>query len=291
MTMDYKKPTDVIGAMINSGISKINLDAKHLLIRSVLSGALLGIGTSLAFTATSQTGLGIVGALLFPSCFVIVILLGLELVTGSFAVLPVAYLDKKIGFLEMGKNLLTVYLGNLIGGVLYAFLFWISITNFGHTPGSPVAAAIMKAAEGKTLGYAKYGVDGTITVFTKAILCNWMVTMAVVMGLTSTSASGKIIGAWLPITIFFAQGYEHAVVNMFLIPAGMMLGAKISVSDWWLYNQIPVTAGNIVGGALFTGLALYLTYGLKKEQPKLTEELHRVSDVQNDEPDIAATAT
>ncbi|HTN36814.1 MAG TPA: formate/nitrite transporter family protein [Arachidicoccus sp.] len=289
--MDYKKPTDVIGAMINSGISKINLDAKHLLIRSVLSGALLGIGTSLAFTATSQTGLGIVGALLFPSCFVIVILLGLELVTGSFAVLPVAYLDKKIGFLEMGKNLLTVYLGNLIGGVLYAFLFWISITNFGHTPGSPVAAAIMKAAEGKTLGYAKYGVDGTITVFTKAILCNWMVTMAVVMGLTSTSASGKIIGAWLPITIFFAQGYEHAVVNMFLIPAGMMLGAKISVSDWWLYNQIPVTAGNIVGGALFTGLALYLTYGLKKEQPKLTEELHRVSDVQNDEPDIAATAT
>lgn len=288
--MDYKKPTDVIGAMINSGISKINLNAKHLLIRSVLSGALLGIGTSLAFTATSQTGLGIVGALLFPSCFVIVILLGLELVTGSFAVLPVAYFDKKIGFLEMGKNLLTVYLGNLIGGVIYAFLFWISITNFGHTADSPVAAAIMKAAEGKTLGYAKYGVDGTITVFTKAILCNWMVTMAVVMGLTSTSASGKIIGAWLPITIFFAQGYEHAVVNMFLIPAGMMLGAKISVSDWWLYNQIPVTAGNIVGGALFTGLALYLTYGLKKEQPKLTGELHRVSDVQNDEPDTAATA-
>lgn len=290
MTMDYKKPTDVIGAMINSGISKINLDAKHLLIRSVLSGALLGIGTSLAFTASSQTGLGIVGALLFPSCFVIVILLGLELVTGSFAVLPVAYFDKKIGFWEMGKNLLTVYLGNLIGGVLYAFLFWISMTNFGHTAGSPVAAAIMKAAEGKTLGYAKYGVDGTVTVFTKAILCNWMVTMAVVMGFTSTSASGKIIGAWLPITIFFAQGYEHAVVNMFLIPAGMMLGAKISVSDWWLYNQIPVTAGNIVGGAVFTGLALYLTYGLKKEQPKLREELHRVSDVQNDEQDIAATA-
>lgn len=275
--MDYKKPTDVISAMITSGIAKVNLSPGHLLIRSILSGGLLGIGTSLAFTAIAQTGLGIVGAILFPSCFVIVILLGLELVTGSFGVLPVAYFDKKIGFVDMIKNIIIVYLGNLIGGILYAILFWISVSSFGHTEGSPVAIAIVKAAEAKTLGYAQYGIDGTITVFTKAMLCNWMVTMAVVLGFTSSSATGKIIGAWLPITIFFAQGYEHAVVNMFLIPAGMMLGAKISFGDWWLYNQIPVTLGNIVGGALFTGLALYLTYGVKKSRTKLSEEISDLS--------------
>jgi formate transporter len=64
----------------------------------------------------------------------------------------------------------------------------------------------------------------------------------------------------MPILIFFAQGFEHSVVNMFIIPTGMLLGAKVSVADWWVWNQIPVTLGNLVGGALFTGLALYVTY-------------------------------
>ena len=59
---------------------------------------------------------------------------------------------------------------------------------------------------------------------------------------------------------FFAQGFEHSVVNMFMIPTAMIMGAKISVADWWLWNQIPVTLGNLVGGFVFTGLALYATY-------------------------------
>ena len=58
----------------------------------------------------------------------------------------------------------------------------------------------------------------------------------------------------------FWQGFEHSVVNMFLIPTGMMMGAKVSMTDWWLWNQIPVTLGNLVGGMLFTGLFLYWTY-------------------------------
>jgi len=264
--MEYNKPTEVVSQMISAGINKSNLSYKDLFIRGVLSGGLLGIGTSLAFTGIVQTGLGIVGALLFPACFVIVIILGLELVTGSFAVLPVACYDKQIRFSDMLKNLAVVYTGNLVGGLFYALLFWISITNFGHTPDSPLATAIIKAAEGKTLHYAQFGIDGTLTAFTKAILCNWMVTTAVVMAFASNSATGKILGAWIPILIFFAQGYEHAVVNMFLIPAGIMLGAKISIADWWIYNQIPVTLGNVVGGALFTGLALYITYRIKKSK-------------------------
>lgn len=273
--MDYIKPIEIIKDMITAGISKVNLSSKNIMIRSLLSGGLLGIGTSLAFTATAQTGLGIIGAILFPACFVIIIILGLELVTGSFAVLPIAYFDKKIGFINMVKNLIMVYAGNLLGSLIYAFLFWVSITKFGHTYDSQVAAAIIKAAEGKTLAYAQYGMDGTITALTKAVLCNWMVTLAVVLGFASSSTSGKIVAAWLPIVIFFAQGYEHAVVNMFLIPAGMMLGANITISDWWLYNQIPVTIGNIIGGSLFTGLALYLCYGRKKMPPRPLKQISK----------------
>jgi formate/nitrite transporter FocA (FNT family) len=80
------------------------------------------------------------------------------------------------------------------------------------------------------------------------------------MAMTTKTVGGKIAAMWLPILIFFAQGFEHAVVNMFVIPAGMMLGAHVTVADWWLWNQLPVLFGNLVGGFLFTGLALYVTH-------------------------------
>lgn len=264
--MDYKKPVEVVGLMIQSGIDKTKLSPKDLLIRGVLSGAILGFGTTLAITATAQTGLSIVGAALFPTCFVIVVVMGFELVTGSFALLPAAYFAGEIGFMDMMKNLLLVFVANLLGGLLYACLFWVSLTNAGHTDGNTVAAAIIKIAEAKTTGYAQYGAAGIFTAFTKGVLCNWMVTMGVVMSLTSTSTLGKILAAGLPVFIFFAQGFEHAVVNMFVIPAGMLLGAKVTLADWWGSNQLPVTIGNVVGGVIFTGLALYLTHGKKAEK-------------------------
>ena len=80
--------------------------------------------------------------------------------------------------------------------------------------------------------------------------------MGVVMALTSGSTLGKIAACWLPVFTFFALGYEHSVVNMFVIPAGMAMGAPISWRAWWLWNQLPVTAGNLVGGLLFVGLPM-----------------------------------
>jgi hypothetical protein len=76
----------------------------------------------------------------------------------------------------------------------------------------------------------------------------------------SQSTVGKIAAAWRPILVFFAQGFEHSIVNMFVIPTGMMLGAKVTLYDWWVWNQIPVTLGNAVRGLVFTGLARYLTH-------------------------------
>jgi formate/nitrite transporter FocA (FNT family) len=129
-----------------------------------------------------------------------------------------------------------------------------------------VAARIIAIAEAKTIGYAAFGFAGFVTVFVKGVLCNWMVCLAIVMAMTTSSTVGKIAAAWLPVLIFFAQGFEHSVVNMFIIPTGMMMGAKVTMADWWLWNQIPVTLGNLVGGFVFTGLAIYLTH---KPRPAL----------------------
>src|SRR5258708_24395071 len=157
------------------------------------------------------------------------------------------------------RNCSWVFIGNLIGSVAYGALIAIALTDMGAIEPAGIAARIIAAAEAKTTGYAAFGFAGLVTVFVKAMLCNWLVCLAVVLAMSTTSTIGKIATAWMPVFVFFAQGFEHSVVNMFLIPTGMMLGAKVSVSDWWLWNQIPVTLGNFVGGFLFTGLALYLT--------------------------------
>lgn len=247
-----------------SGKNKANLSISNILIKAILSGALLGIATTLAFTAATQTGIDIVGALIFPVGFVIIILLNLELVTGSFAIIPIAKFRKKTTVSLMIRNFSWAFIGNLIGSLFYALLFSISITKFGHVTDSLMIQKVITAAEGKTLAYQAIGTDGMIILFISAMLCNWMVTMAVIMSLTSRATIGKIVAMWIPIFIFFAQGFEHAIVNMFLIPAAMMIGADISFSDWWVWNQIPVTIGNFVSGILFTGLALHL---VTKDEP------------------------
>ena len=265
--MDTIKPADIVAGMVQAGITKSALGPTDLLIRGVLSGARLGAATSLAIGATVQTGQVLVGALIFPVGFVMIVLLGLELVTGSFAVIPLAWLRGRTSAGSMLANWSWVFLGNLIGSVFYGILLVIALTMAGQIEPAGLAARIVQIAEAKTIGYAHFGAAGMLTVFVKAMLCNWMVCLGVVMAMSSTSTVGRIAAAWMPILVFFAQGFEHSVVNMFIIPAGMMMGAKVSLSDWWLWNQVPVTLGNLVGGALFTGLALYVTYARGTTSP------------------------
>ncbi|MFP7296613.1 formate/nitrite transporter family protein [Neobacillus niacini] len=273
--MAIVNPSQVVETMILAGEVKAKLSVKDMLIRGSLSGALLGFGTTLAFTAEVQTGLGIVGALFFPAAFVIIILLGLELVTGSFALIPVAVMAKKASTAQMLKNWIWVIIGHVLGAFLYAILYIIAVTQLGHTANHSVAAKILAVAEAKTLGYKSLGSDGFLVVFVKAVLCNWMVTLGAVMAMTTKSVIGKIAAMWLPILIFFAQGFEHAVVNMFVIPAGMILGGDITITDWWIWNQIPVLIGNLVSGVLFTGMTLYYTH--KQTESKNILELHETT--------------
>jgi len=269
--MDYVKPPDVANAMVETGSRKLALSTADLLIRGILSGAILGVATSLAFTGAFSTGQPLVGALIFPVGLIMIVLLGLELVTGSFALVPLPWLEGRAGAGAgaVVANWGWVFLGNLIGSIAYGALIAIALTDMGAIEPAGVAARLVAAAEAKTTGYAAYGFAGFVTVFVKGILCNWMVCLAVVLAMSTTSTIGKIACAWMPVFVFFAQGFEHSVVNMFIIPTGMMMGAKVSVADWWLWNQIPVTLGNLVGGFFFTGFALYITYRPRVEPVRI----------------------
>jgi formate/nitrite transporter len=265
--MDYVKPADLAVAMVTAGRNKLALSPTDLIIRGGLAGAILAAATSLAFTGMVQTNQLLVGALIFPVGLILIVLLGLDLVTGSFGLLPLPWMENEVSGKTMLANWCFVFLGNLIGSVVYGGLLAITLTNFGATAPVGVAAKIIAVAQAKTTAYEALGYAGLITVFVKAMLCNWMVCLGIVAAMTTTSTIGKIACAYMPIFIFFAQGFEHSVVNMFVIPTGMMMGANITIAQWWLWNQIPVTIGNLVGGFVFTGLALYITHRPRSVAP------------------------
>lgn len=270
--MDYVLPTEVVSDAMNAAVKKAGLPALDMLIRGALAGAFLGYATSLVFVALSQGMPGIVGAIIFPVGFVMLVLLGFELATGNFALLPAALIDGRISAGSMIRNWTWVYIGNLIGSLLYALLFYLAITSFGANNGAALGDQLRAAAEKKTLAFAALGMGGIGTAFIRAMLCNWMVTIGTMLAFASRSTIGKIVAMWLPITVFFAHGYEHSIVNMFVIPSGMLLGAHVSVGQWWIWNQIPVTIGNIFAGALLTGAALWYTYARKQETAARTSE-------------------
>lgn len=258
--MDSVKTDDLIKTLVHMGTYKSQLPIKKLLLRGFMSGALLGISTVLAFTVAVQSQMYFLGALAFPVGFAIIILLGYELVTSNFAMVPMAVMDKKTSMQNMFYNWFWAFTGNLIGSVFFGALFFVYITKLGYIYEADIIDKIIAVAQDKTLAYKEMGGRGLVIVFTKAFLCNWMVTTGAVMGMSSTSSIGRIVSLWLPIFTFFALGLEHSVVNMFVIPTAIMLKANITIADWWLWNQIPATIGNILGGFLLTGAAMYYSF-------------------------------
>lgn len=260
--MSYVEPNEFVKTMVNAGESKLSMGARDVLLRAFMAGAILAIAVALAFTAVVETGYLIVGALIFPVGFCILNLLGFDLLTGVFALVPLALFDKRPGasFSGVLKNWGLVALGNLLGALFSATLIAISLTFAFSTEPTAVGRAFAVAAESRTLGFAEYGAAGWFTVFVKGILCNWLVSIGVVSAMISTTVGGKVIAMWMPIMMFFGLVFEHAVVNMYLFPLGMMMGASITVGDWLFWNEIPVILGNLVGGLLLTGSVLFITH-------------------------------
>ena len=257
---DFVVAADAVAAARQAGLQKARLTPGQMVLRGALAGGLLAYATSLVMVMLAQGAPPSAAALCFPVGFAILVLLGLELVTGNFALLSLAYAARELSSGELWRNWIGVYAGNLLGGVVYAGLFYLAISGAGASTGGAVGDQLRRAAQARTLAYAALGAQGWATAVIKGVLCNWMVTLGAVLAFSSRSTTGKIAAMWLPIFTFFAHGYEHSVVNMFVIPAGMLLGAPVPPAAWWVWNQIPVTIGNLAGGVLFTGLALHLAY-------------------------------
>lgn len=287
--MDYVTPTEVVTDALQLARRKAALSVRSMVVRGMLAGAFLGLATSLAITVGTQGLPPIVGATLFPIGFVMLVLLGLELATGNFALLPMGLLGRVVAWRDLWRNWTWVYLGNLLGCLLYAALFYLAITSCRANDGGAVASQIKQIAQKKTLVYMAIGTSGWMTALIKGILCNWMVTIGAVLALVSRSTIGKAVAMWLPILMFFALGFEHSIVNMYVIPSAMLLGAPISVSNWWVWNQIPVTIGNILGGVIFTGLALYAAHGSQTATAPAVQTIARtVEAMLEKQPELAS---
>jgi formate/nitrite transporter len=248
--------------MVDAGEAKIFMSARDILIRAAMAGAILALAAVFAVTIVQQTGVPIVGAILFPVGFVILYLLGFDLVTGVFVLAPLALLDKRPGVTVGGvlRNWGLTFLGNFFGAFLVAVLMSIIFTYAWSQEPNAVGKFIAHVGEGRTIGYKEHGMAGMLTLFVRAMLCNWMVSTGVVGAMISTSVTGKVIAMWMPIMVFFYMTFEHSVVNMFLFPSGILMGANFNWADYFLWNEIPTIVGNIVGGLAFTGLTLYTTH-------------------------------
>jgi formate transporter len=260
--MSYLAPSEFVTKMIDAGESKVFMSTRDTLIRSAMAGAILALAAVFAVTINQQTGVPIVGAALFPVGFIMLYLLGFDLVTGVFVLAPLALLDKRPGVTFKGvmRNWGLTFVGNFAGAFLVATLMAIIFTYAWTQEPNAVGKFIAQVGESRTIGYKEHGAAGMLTLFVRGMLCNWMVSTGVVGAMISTSVSGKVIAMWMPIMVFFYMTFEHSVVNMFLFPSGILMGANFNWADYFLWNEIPTIVGNIVGGLAFTGLTLYSTH-------------------------------
>ena len=275
--MSYLAPSEFVTKMVDAGESKIFMSTKDTLIRAFMAGATLALAAAFAVTINVQTGEPLAGAILFPVGFVMLYLLGFDLLTGVFVLAPLAVFDKRPGCTWGGvlRNWGLVFTGNFAGALTTAVMMAIYFTYGFSIEPSEVGKTLAGIGVGRTLGYAEYGFAGWMTIFVRGMLCNWMVSTGVVGAMISTNVSGKVIAMWMPILLFFYMVFELSIVNMFLFPIALMMGGEFTVIDYLWWNEIPTVLGNLVGGLTFTGLTLYATHirtspSRKKAEPVLS---------------------
>ena len=208
------------------------------------------------------------GAFGLPLGLILTLVSGAELFTGNTALVSAAFMEGKIKRRDLAKSWIASYSGNFIGSLLLAFLAYKSQA-LGNLPGA-VNIATSKCA---------YPFD---VAFVRGILCNWMVCMAVYMAAGCRSMAGKVLAVWFPISAFAAMGFDHSVANMFIIPFGILRGADITISQMFTKSLIPVTLGNIVGGAFCVMAPLGATMGrwfkTKNDKPAKTKTVTLTMD-------------
>ena len=241
-------PKEILSVWIQNSKNKAALSPLKMVLLGMLAGIYIGFGCHvfvLATAAETTVLTKLIGAALFPAGLMMVIFCGAELFTGN-NLMTLAVMSGDISLKDMLRNWGLVYLGNFIGSVLLAFL----LAKSGLYTDAAAARAIALASSKASMPFAEALIRG--------ILCNILVVLACWFQAGAKEMAGKILAVWFPITLFVFAGFEHSVANMTYIPLGMFLGADVSVVSFLLGSLLPVTIGNLIGGALFIP-AVYTT--------------------------------
>lgn len=262
--MGFSTPAEVTASYAAAGAAKTRMSTARLLLLGVLAGFLIAMGGAAASTASHAVvnpGLArLVSGVLFPFALATVILTGAELFTGN-TLIVISVLDRQATVAGLLRNWCLAFLGNAMGALLVA----VGCALFGqlNLNGGALAVHTIRTAAAKcALPFGSALVLG--------IFCNVLVTLAVLISLSSKDVTGRILGAFLPICFFVVCGFEHCVANLFYIPAGLFAkgvpayaalageaGVDMTGLTWgafFLHNLLPVTLGNILGGAGVGGL-------------------------------------
>ena len=271
--MQILTPSEIANFTVNAGIKKAGLTPAKQFLLGIMAGAFIAFGAQAANVVThtiSDVGTAkLISGLIFPAGLMLVLMAGAELFTGN-SLMILALLERKITLAKLLRSWLVVYLGNLAGGVLVAYLIcWSGQLNY---TGGLLGGITLKSAAGKiSLTFIQALVLG--------VLCNWLVCLAVWTSFGAKDAIGKAVCVFFPVWVFVASGFEHSIANMYYITAGILAksspqfvakaleaGASQSAIDalnWcsmFTGNLVPVTLGNIIGGSVFVGVVYWFVY-------------------------------
>lgn len=252
---NFLTPAEIAQVAVQSGTEKAKSSVGKLLVLGFLAGAFIALGAlfDIRVTASMPEQWGsfksLIGGAVFPIGLMFVVVAGAELLTGNMMTLPMALHAKTIKFTGLVYNWFWVLIGNLIGSLFVAYVF-------GDLAGMLTSGAFQKATIAIAVAKVHLAFGPTIA---SAIGCNWLVCLAVWMAFGARDMIGKLFAIWFPIMGFVAIGFQHVVANMFFIPAGMMVGAHISIGQL-VVELLGAFIGNTIGGWFFVASMYYFAY-------------------------------
>lgn len=252
--LDAYAPAEIAARVRDVGVKKAQLPLPTLVLLGMLAGSFIGLGAMMFTLVASDASLGfaaarLLGGLVFSMGLVLVVVAGAELFTGNNLV-AMAWASRRVGTAELVRNWVLVYLSNVIGAVGLAAL--VALSGYAGANGGAVGETAIRIAIAK----AELPLVET---FFRGVLCNVLVCMAVWMAMGGRSVTDKVVAIVFPITAFVAAGFEHSIANSYFFPLALMLGADLSIGAV-IVHEIPVIAGNVVGGSVLVALVYWTIY-------------------------------
>jgi formate transporter len=253
---DAFPPPEIARKIERLGVAKAHADTLTLLTLAVLAGAFISLGAVLFIVATTGSTLGVgptrvLGGVGFSLGLILVVVAGAELFTGN-NLIAMAWASRLITTRDVVRNWLIAYAGNVVGSLGTVLLVWAAgVAALGEDSVGETAVRIARAKADLPV----------LEAFTRGILCNALVCLAVWLTIGARSVSDKIMAVLFPVTAFVAIGSEHSIANWFFLPYGLALDAHGTVSIAGAgRNIVAVTAGNVVGGTVLVAGVYWVAY-------------------------------